>query len=269
MDLQIVIGAGLALLVSAVSYRLRALSGTGAAAAWVVGAVTFGVGGWQATILLLAFFVSSSALSRVGRAAKRTLSEKFSKDARRDGAQVLANGGLAAVMAAVFGLGGGPLWLLGMAGALAAANADTWATELGVLSATRPRRIVGWDAVDAGTSGAVSSGGLSASLAGAASIGLLIWAGSGTALWSVWATVGGFAGSLFDSVLGATIQAIYWCPTCRKETERSPVHVCGSTTERLRGWRWLDNDGVNALSVAVGAAAAVGLGAAASLLGLG
>jgi uncharacterized membrane protein len=70
----------------------------------------------------------------------------------------------------------------------------------------------------------------------------------------------GLGGSLFDSFLGATVQAIYWCPSCEKETERYPAHVCGNQTQWLRGWRWLDNDLVNALSVTVGAAVAIVLG---------
>jgi uncharacterized protein (TIGR00297 family) len=258
--LQILAGLGLAVVVAALSYRVKALSGSGALAATVVGGATFGLGGWPAAMLLLGFFISSSALSGVGREPKRALSEKFSKDSRRDAGQVLANGGLASVLAAAYGISGAPLWLLGMAGALATANADTWSTELGVLSSRRPRRIVGGQPVEPGTSGAVSSLGVMASLAGAGLIGVLAWAGSGDPRWILWGMLAGLAGSLFDSFLGATAQAIYWCPSCEKETERHPVHVCGKETQWLRGWRWLDNDLVNALSVAVGAAVAIVLG---------
>lgn len=257
---QLLLGVGLAAAVSGLSYRIGALSGAGAVAAAAVGGVTFGLGGWPAAMLLLAFFVSSSGLSGVGRESKRALAQKFSKDSRRDAGQVLANGGLAAVLAAVYGLGGGPLWLLGAAGALAAANADTWGTELGVLSARRPRLLVGGGPVAPGTSGGVSMLGLLASLAGAAVIGVLAWVASGRPSWVLWATLGGLAGSLFDSLLGATVQAIYWCPSCQKETERHPVHLCGERTERRRGWPWLDNDLVNALGVLVGAGVALGLG---------
>jgi Raf kinase inhibitor-like YbhB/YbcL family protein len=59
-------------------------------------------------------------------------------------------------------------------------------------------------------------------------------------------TLAGLAGSLVDSLLGATWQAIYYCPACRKETERHPLHTCGTPITLLRGWRWLNNDWVNA-----------------------
>jgi uncharacterized membrane protein len=52
-------------------------------------------------------------------------------------------------------------------------------------------------------------------------------------------------GALFDSLLGATVQAIYFCPACQKETERNPTHGCGTRTTQIRGWTWLDNDWVN------------------------
>ena len=58
-------------------------------------------------------------------------------------------------------------------------------------------------------------------------------------------TAAGLAGSLFDSVLGATVQAMYYCPTDQKETEKHPLHTCGTETLHIRGWKWLDNDWVN------------------------
>ncbi len=55
----------------------------------------------------------------------------------------------------------------------------------------------------------------------------------------------GLLGALFDSLLGATVQAIYYCPACEKETERHPVHLCNTETRYSRGWQWLTNDLVN------------------------
>ena len=45
--------------------------------------------------------------------------------------------------------------------------------------------------------------------------------------------------------LGATVQAMYYCPRDQKETEKHPLHTCGTETIQIRGWKWLNNDWVN------------------------
>ncbi|MEE8390176.1 MAG: DUF92 domain-containing protein [Anaerolineae bacterium] len=266
-------GLALSLFIGVMGYRRGALSGSGVAGAIITGTLVFGMGGWEWGVLLVAFFVSSSALSFYRAHEKQGLAEKFAKGHRRDLGQAMANGGTAALLAALSRLlplpGGGRegVWFVACAGAMAAVNADTWATELGVLNPHPPRLITTGQRVKVGASGGVTWMGTAASLGGALLIGLLGalgslvlrqgWASAGTLLLA--ATAGGLAGSLFDSILGATIQAIYWCDTCQKETERQ-VHRCGTETRLSRGWRWLGNDLVNLSASAVGALVAAGIG---------
>jgi uncharacterized protein (TIGR00297 family) len=262
--MQLPLGLILAALIGFVGYRRQALSRSGVVGAIITGGLIFGFGGLPGAALLLAFFISSSALSRFKESQKASLAEKFFKGSQRDLGQALANGGLAAVCALAWGLTGWPGWWAGMAAALAAANADTWATELGVLNRTAPRLITTGQAVETGASGGVSASGTLAAGAGAALIGLVAllasWldpglAGlraSGLALLLL-ISLSGLAASLFDSLLGATAQAIYRCDACGKETERHPLHRCGAATRRVRGWPWLNNDWVNFLATAAGA----------------
>jgi len=101
----------------------------------------------------------------------------------------------------------------------------------------------------------VTLSGTAVSLAGGLLIGL-------TAAWLTqqwWAIliggVGGLAGSLFDSFLGATVQQIYVCVICEKETEKK--EHCGQATRPLKGWSWLNNDWVNFLASIFGGSTAV------------
>ncbi len=247
---QLFLGFVFAFIISLLAYKAKSLDKSGAIAATVEGTLIFGLGGWQWAILLLAFFISSSALSKMFKTRKLNLQEKFDKGSRRDAMQVLGNGGLAALFAALHFFFPDALWTwLSFTAALAAVNADTWGTELGVLSKSQPRMITNLkQKVEKGTSGGISVTGTFASLAGAALIGILgsIFSPSGDILpIFVLITLAGLLGALFDSLLGATVQAIYWCPICEKETERYPEHLCGTETRYFRGWKWLTNDWVN------------------------
>jgi len=245
--MQLPLGFILAIIIAYLAYRAHSLNKSGAIAATVVGTVVFGVGGLEWAVLLLIFFITSSGLSRLFKKRKQGLEEKFSKGHERDAGQVFGNGGLATAFVLVhFLFPESTVGWVGFAAALAAVNADTWATELGVLNPTPPRMITDLrKRVEKGTSGGISLFGTFASLLGASVIALP--AALFTDDWSLFLliTASGLAGSLFDSLLGATVQAMYYCPTDDKETEKHPFHTCGTETVHLRGWRWLDNDWVN------------------------
>lgn len=264
MWLQVALGLFLSALIGFVAYRRGSLSKSGVAGAILIGATIFGVGGWEWGILLVVFFVSSSALSHFKASLKESLAEKFSKGSRRDLGQTLANGGAGALFAVANFLWPHPVWWAAFVGAMATVNADTWATELGVLSKDRPKLITTGKEVEVGTSGGVTVLGSQAALGGAALIGVVAALfhflvsnniGQAIALANI-AAIMGVGSSLIDSGLGATLQAIYYCDHCGKETERHPMHTCDShsRTRHRRGWRWLDNDWVNFLSSLAGAA---------------
>ncbi len=261
--LQLIIGIVLGILVAALAWKVGALSASGAAAAAVTGGLIFGLGGIPWAVLLLAFFLSSSILSRLFGRQKRSLAEKFSKGSRRDWGQVLANGGVGTILVIVhLLLPGLSLPWLAFAGTMAAVNADTWATELGVLNPRPPRLITTWQEVERGTSGGISWLGTAAAVGGALFIAICAAFFTPLQYLPVLLLVvvfAGLLGSLFDSFLGATVQAIYFCPACQKETERYPLHLCGTPTEFLKGWSWLNNDWVNTACALVGAIVAGGL----------
>jgi uncharacterized protein (TIGR00297 family) len=256
----------IAALIGYAGYRARALTADGAIAACLVGGTVFGFGGLGCAVLLVLFFASSSALSffKAGDARKQRAAETFEKGGKRDAAQVLANGGVAALAALLMGLLGSPPLLGAFVGALAAATADTWGTEIGVLSRSQPRLITTGRVVQAGTSGGVTWLGSSAGITGA---GLMGVAAALLALLPVFpaattpqqvlalipaALLGGTAGMLADSVLGATAQASYLCPRCGRPTE-SRVHSCGTPTQLVRGLAWVNNDLVNVAGTLAGA----------------
>ena len=264
--MQLLFGFLLAITIALLAYKARSLNTSGAVAAAVTGTIIFGIGGLSWAVILLTFFITSSALSRSFKKRKQGLDEKFSKGHERDAGQVLANGGIATLFAAlVYFFPHQPWTWIGFSASLAAVNADTWATELGVLNPHPPRLVTNLSkTVEKGTSGGISVYGTLASLTGSGLIALLavLLAPSDplpTAHWSlfVFITLAGLAGSLFDSFLGGTVQAMYFCPTDNKETEKHPLHTCGTPTVHVRGWKWLDNDWVNFSCGAVGALTAI------------
>lgn len=247
-----VAGMLLAPAVAYAAFRARSLSATGAVAAAIVGAAAMAAG-WSWGALLIAYFVTASLLTRYRAADKaaRTM-DRVDKHGPRDATQVLANGGVFALLAVAFAVTREPLWQALAAGAIAASAADTWATELGVLSAAPPRAILGWETVLPGTSGGVTLLGFGASAGGAA----LVTIAAAALGWSPAAVVaaftGGIAGCIVDSIVGGTLQSRRTCPACNAATERR-VHSCGATTVHTGGIAWLDNDGVNAVATLTGA----------------
>jgi uncharacterized protein (TIGR00297 family) len=237
--------------IAGLAYLLRMLTvGGGIAATFVGGAAMLAGRGW--IVLLLFFFITSSALShwRVAERA-RAVGAMLEKGSRRDAAQVLANGLVFALAAILSSYGNVEAWQAIGAGAIAAATADTWSTEIGTVLGGTPRMITTGQVVQPGTSGGVTIAGLVSAFTGsllAASVALLVrW---GTPIHAV--AIGGVVGSLVDSLLGAIAQERRWCDACGVGTERR-IHNCGTATAHRGGLTGFDNDVVNLVSIIAGA----------------
>lgn len=245
---EILLAVGAAAAVSVSAWRLGALSGSGAVAATVVGGAVFAFAGFGAAIVLVLFFVSASALSALPPGGDRSA---------RDAWQVLANGSVAAFAASLSGIY--PAAEVAFLGATAAATADTWATEIGIRLGKTPRSILSLGKQPPGTSGAVSLPGTLAASAGALAVagaGRWLLAGiDGRAFAAV--AVAGLLGSIFDSMLGAGLQAGYRCPACGASPEVARHRGCSARADRVSGVPGLDNDVVNLLATGTGATAAL------------
>jgi uncharacterized protein (TIGR00297 family) len=249
--MQLALGAAFAAAVAAFAYRARALTAAGATAAFAIGTIVFGGGGWRAAAVLFAFFLPSIALSRLGRSAKRALVD-VAKHGPRDAWQVLANGGVAAACVLVALRGYAP-FAAAFAGAFAAAAGDTWGTEIGTLARSAPRSILTRRSLQRGLSGGVTLRGTIATFGGAGLVAAVAALLHIAPFWPV--ALGGIAGAFLDSLLGASAQALRWCPVCARECETDP-HRCGSATTLHRGFAWLGNDAVNFAATLCGATVA-------------
>jgi uncharacterized protein (TIGR00297 family) len=252
------------------AWKRGSLSTSGGFAATGVGFTVWAGLGWVGFVALCGFFLTSTLLGRVGKTRKHPIELDYEKGGRRDLWQVLANGGVAAGLGSVLVLGGqagafprsfgsatDEALALAALASLASANADTWATELGVLWPTPPRSLWTLARVPAGTSGAVSPGGLLAALAGAfvvAAIATLLRSPASPDAVIIYVTAAGFFGALLDSALGG-LQRQFLCTTCGKTVE-AKWHCDANTTRSSPRFAVLNNDGVNVLANA-GAAAIV------------
>lgn len=235
------------LLTGFTGYRFKLLTASGAFAAVMVGFAVYAGFGIQGLFILGLFFATSSFWSKYKSSAKKEMEERLAKGATRDWRQVLANGGTAALLGIVHFYFPAPVWQAAFAAAIASANSDTWASEIGSLSKKDPIDIRTFQRTVRGTSGAISFLGSFAALAGSLFIAVVSGCFFHFSLQDGFLIfVFGFAGNILDTIFGAFYQQKYICKICGMETEKK-VH-CDQPTFRLKGYRLIDNDMVNFLS---------------------
>lgn len=269
--IELLLGAIVIVTIAIFAFKKDLLNESGTLMAIIAGFIVFSfpaslIPGWIWFALLALFFILSSAVTRFRKIEKEQVNQEFAKGGVRDAMQVFANGAGAALFAVIYRFYPSEVIFLGFAVTLATVNADTWATELGILSKVKPYLITNLKRVERGASGAVSAFGTLAALAGSIAIALIaVLLINLTIPIDVFAkfplgvfgfifivSICGLLGSLIDSFMGATWQVMYYCEKCKKETERR-IHKCGAKTVYKKGAKWFDNDLVNLLSSLVAA----------------
>lgn len=255
------------------AYYKKSLSRSGGLAALLLGmgiAIFTGLAGY---LIMGVFFMTSTLLTKLSsqKGKHLHLEELHEKMDVRDWTQVFANGIIPLIFAALFKLTGDNAYWIGFVTAFAASNADTWASELGVLSKKPPKTLLGKIVIRPGLSGGVTTLGLWASLGGAgliagfaafmtlaayllnaahdmeSAVSFFIGLMGQFALISIW----GFMGSLLDSLMGETLQAKYKTKDpSGLITERVSINLKNVMveTELVSGLSWLNNNRVNLLS---------------------
>lgn len=254
---QIIYGLALSFAIAFLAYKKKSLSFSGLIAATIYGAGLYSFGGLFFFVVMISFFLSSSLLSKYKDREKEVLDEIYEKGGKRDYTQVIANGLPSFLLAYLFYLTQNLAFVLGFGTSLAAANADTWASELGVLSKKEPVSIVTGKPLTKGMSGGVTAFGTLASFLGGLFISIVFTLGynlSGLPTTHLFipfilCLIGGFLGSLIDSILGATVQGIFYDECRGLLTERS---VSKQIENRLvKGFKYINNNMVNFLSVSI------------------
>lgn len=212
----------------------------------------------------LVFFFSSSAVTKLGYSTKRAKGSA-EREAGRAVAQVVGAGGVAAALSILFVVAPEALKeriLAAALAAVAASNADTWAAEIGSLSRSRPRLITRPRVlVEPGTSGGVTLLGELGSAAGSALIALTFYLASSilgepaAADRLVLVFLLGWLGELLDSLVGATLQKKFYCPSCSVLTDKE-IHGCGSPAKAAGGFACITNEVTNI--IATGAVSLLG-----------
>ncbi|MBN3556127.1 DUF92 domain-containing protein [Fictibacillus nanhaiensis] len=255
---MIIIIVGIALL-SIASVLLKWLTVAGSVTAFVLGVIIYKAFGWQGLILLGLFFITSTLLTKWKKDKKLGNDASHTEDKKgRTAGQVLANGGAALLAAVGYVTISDPIWMIVFAATFATATADTWASEIGVLSKKRPFHIKEWRRVDPGLSGAISSIGTVAAAFGATFIGFSFYMlyDSSIAI-GLCIALSGFLGNIADTIFGAWFEQKYVCSICKRETE-SHVH-CGVKTIKIFGNPFFTNNVVNFSSTIIGGLIAGGL----------
>jgi len=242
------------------SFRRKSVSSSGLAALILISFSLIWLDQIALLLVLFYMFASSSLLSALQKKKKQEMEKVLSKSGPRDYVQALANLGVATAFILLHSCAGEPIWMVAAIGSVAAGNSDSWASEIGALSKQSPVSILGFRPLAPGISGGITGLGTLAGLLGSlfiagASVLTVHWMdtmmNAPAFLVFLAASLAGFLGMLFDSLLGALFQALYQDPFTLELTENAQGN------RLMKGLPWMNNDMVNFLSTLFGGLVAV------------
>ena len=249
MFLDAIIGFGISFVIAFLAYLKKSLDLSGFLTAIILGTIIFVFGGWLVWGSLIAFFISSSLITKISEKSEKK------KSKGRNVIQVLANGLIAAIFSIVYHITQIEIFLLAAVVSIATSNSDTWASVVGSLSKGKTFYILNFKIAPKGVSGAISGLGTFASLIGSFFI-AGVFIGLYALLYGVKVedfllfggiiTVCGFLGNLIDSYLGGFLQAKYRGVESGTYTEKS--WLPNEKVVLASGLALITNDAVNFLS---------------------
>jgi uncharacterized protein (TIGR00297 family) len=237
----IVLNSCLLALAAIAPKKLLTVAGYGHA--WVLGVIIWAALGWRGYLVVLAYFLVGSAVTRIGQAEKEAAGIAEKRSGQRGPENVWGSAVTAAFCALAIAFGPEPWqpWLvLGYVASFSTKLSDTTASEVGKAYGKRTFLITTLQPVPRGTEGAVSVEGTVAGFAAGLALAVL---GYGVGLISiggiVFSTLAAFLATNLESVIGATLQ---------------------------NKWPWLTNEVVNGINTFLGAAIAIGIEATVQLI---
>lgn len=241
-------------LISYIAYKKSSLNINGLLAATTLGTAIYFFGGLWFFNIMIAFFLSSSLLTKFKSTNKDNIDKLYEKDGTRDHIQVFVNGGIGLILSIFYYIYNNPIFLLAYAVSFGVATSDTWASEIGVLSKDKPLSILNFKSMEKGMSGGISILGTIFAFLGSAFIALVFFIAyiaiyndviQGFTYFLI-CLIMGFVGSIIDSILGASIQAQYYCKATESFTEKKAYN--NKPNSLVKGFSIINNDIVNLVS---------------------